>query len=160
MAVTAKISTMKIKVLSISILDPKPGEEELNHFIASHQIVSIDKEFARFEQNAFWSFSINYLEEQQSSSTKRSQVDYKEVLNDEDFSRYAQVRELRNSLAKKEGRPAYSIFTNEQLAKLVTDRVTTKVAMAAISGIGDSRITRYADQFLPLLLRINSGNDQ
>lgn len=148
---------MKIKIIPISILDPALGEEELNSFLASHQVASIDKEFVRFEQNAYWSFAIGYLDEHQGRVTKRSAVDYKEVLNDEDFSRFAQLRELRNTLAKAEGKPAYAIFTNEQLAKLVTDRVTTQNAMAAIAGIGESRITHYADQFLPLLQSLNGG---
>ncbi len=47
--------------------------------------------------------------------------------------------------------PPYSVFTNEQLAALVTQRVVTVEAMAAIPGIGKSRIERYAKDFLPLL---------
>ena len=116
-------------------------------------MVSVEKHFFQAEQNAFWSFVVAYLETDQGTigEQKRSSVDYKEVLSLEDFRIYSQLRELRNSLAKEEGKPAYAIFTNEQLARLVTDRVTGKSAMAAIAGIGESRLEQYATKFLPLL---------
>ena len=150
---------MKIRVTNISVLDTEPGENELNHFLVSHPIVSVDKALVQLGQNAYWSFAISYLGGQQNSgSVKRPSVDYKEVLNEEGFARFAQLRDLRNRLAKEDGKPAYAIFTNEQLAKLVTDRVTTKEAMAAIAGVGESRIAHYADQFLPLLQKLFTGN--
>jgi superfamily II DNA helicase RecQ len=150
---------MRIKIINIRVPDSSLGEEELNRFLATHKVVSVDKTCVQFGQNACWSFVISYLSEQKSDdSNKRSAVDYKEVLNDEDFSRFAQLRDLRNRLAKEEGKPAYAIFTNEQLAKLVTDRVTSKETMAAIAGIGESRIAHYADRFLPLLQKLLASN--
>lgn len=46
------------------------------------------------------------------------------------------------------------IFTNEQLAKMVTERVTSKRAMAAISGIGQAKLEQYGPIFLPLLQKL------
>ncbi len=146
---------MNIKVINISVLDVATGEAELNRFLDTHKIISFDKSLVQLEQNAYWSFVISYLDGQQSdASGKRSTVDYREVLNEKDFACFAQLRDLRNRLAKEEGKPAYAIFTNEQLSKLVTERVQTKQDMAAIAGIGESRMENYAGHFLPLLQKL------
>jgi len=152
---------MKIKTFKVPVLDPLPAEEELNGFLSSHRVDAVDKQLVQLGQNAWWSFVVTYLDghrDQTGSGPKRPSVDYKEVLNENDFSRYAKLRELRNTLAKQEGRPAYAIFTNEQLARLVTEQVTSKEAMAAIDGIGEARIERYADAFLSLLIGFESGD--
>ena len=47
-------------------------------------------------------------------------IDYKEVLNEVDFAVFARLRDLRKVISDKEAIPAYSIFTNEQLAAMVT----------------------------------------
>lgn len=148
---------MKYKFIRVSVLDPTADEEALNQFLASHQVVSVEKELIHSGQNAHWAFAISYRDTHPANEAKRPTVDYKEVLNDEDFTRFAQLRELRNKLAKQEGRPAYAVFTNEQLANLVTGRVTTRVDMASIEGIGETRIERYADQFLALLQGFDKG---
>lgn len=149
---------MRIKIINVSVPDFNSGEAELNQFLATHKVVALDKALVQVGQQAYWSFVISYRSEPQSAVSKRAVVDYKEVLNDEDFACFAELRDLRNRLAKEEGKPAYAIFTNEQLAKLITGRVITKETMAAIAGIGDSRITHYADHFLPLLQKRLSKN--
>ena len=141
---------MRYKFFTIPLFDPAAGEEALNNFLASHRIVAVEKQWHDSEQNPAWCFVVGY-EGEKTTGNKRAPVDYKEVLDDDDFQRFARLRELRNRLAKEEGVPPYSVFTNEQLAALVTQRVVTVEAMAAIPGIGKSRIERYAKDFLPLL---------
>jgi hypothetical protein len=53
-------------------------------------------------------------------------VDYREVLSAQDFAVFSKLREVRKGLAEKEGVPPYTIFTNEQLAAVVRQKVTTK----------------------------------
>ncbi len=150
---------MKYKFITVAVLDPASDEEKLNQFLASHQIFSIDKHLTQVEQNTYWVFAISYGDSHHTSASRQPAVDYKEVLNEDDFTRFVQLRELRNKLAKQEGRPAYAIFTNEQLANLVTRRVITRSGMAEIEGIGDTRIERYADQFLAVLQGFETGSD-
>ena len=49
--------------------------------------------------------------------------------------------------------PAYAIFTNEQLATFVRERITTKSGMESVAGVGAAKIKSYADVFLPVLLK-------
>ena len=67
-----------------------------------------------------------------SELTKRAKVDYKTVLNERDFAAFAELRNLRKELSEKEGVPPYALFTNEQLAAMVTQQVSSKEAMLAL----------------------------
>jgi superfamily II DNA helicase RecQ len=78
-------------------------------------------------------------------------VDYKEVLSSEDFAVFAKLRDLRKVISEKEAVPAYSIFTNEQLAAMVTGKVDTLAAMGTIPGVGAARIDKYGAAFLAAL---------
>ncbi len=81
-------------------------------------------------------------------------VDYKEVLSAEDFAVFSKLRDLRKALAEKEAIPAYSIFTNEQLAAMVTGKVESQAALAKIEGIGAARIEKYGAAFLTVLKNV------
>jgi superfamily II DNA helicase RecQ len=58
---------------------------------------------------------------------------------------------LRKALSEKEAIPAYSIFTNEQLAAMVTGKVDSLTSMSAIQGIGAARLEKYGKAFLALM---------
>ena len=45
----------------------------------------------------------------------------------------------------------YTIFTNQQLAEMVTLRVTSKTSLREVDGVGDARLSKYADVILPIL---------
>lgn len=128
-------------------------EAELNQFLAQHQISSVDKEFVAHGENSFWTVSVEYIDytEQISSPNYRNRVDYKEILSEDDFTLFAKLRELRKEISQAEGVPAYAIFSNKQLAEIVTEKANTKAALLKISGIGNAKIEKYADTLLELL---------
>ncbi len=60
--------------------------------------------------------------------------------------------------------PPYALFSNEQLAAMVTQRVSTRADLRAIAGVGEARLEKYADEFLQELARLwasdsANGND-
>ncbi|WP_040015911.1 HRDC domain-containing protein [Desulfobacter postgatei] len=149
---------MKYKFFNVPIFGSEAAEDELNRFLSSHRVVSVEKKFTKEGLRGCWCFCIHYLESRPNSTEGtdvQSRVDYKEVLNDQDFQKYARLRELRNARAKEEGRPAYSIFTNEQLANMVTQKVVTQEAMARIPGIGQARMEKYGPAFLSILRQLH-----
>jgi len=75
------------------------------------------------------------------------------------FTVYSQLRELRKELAQTEAVPVYALFTNEQLAQMVQRRCQSKSEMAQIEGIGESKIEKYAERILPLLLALEARPD-
>ena len=60
-------------------------------------------------------------------------------------------RDLRKQLVEKEAVPVYAVFTNEQLAAMVTARVNSLAALGKINGIGKSQVEKYGDVFLSML---------
>ena len=76
-----------------------------------------------------------------------------EILNPEDFSVFAELRQLRKSLAAEVSLPPYNVFTDAQLAAMVTERVRTIEDLARIEGVGETRLASYGDVMLEVLNR-------
>ncbi|HEY2394545.1 MAG TPA: DNA helicase RecQ [Rudaea sp.] len=61
------------------------------------------------------------------------------------------LRELRAQLAREQGVPAYVIFHDATLLQMLRDRPRTLGQLAAMSGIGAAKLTRYGETFLGVL---------
>lgn len=150
---------MKFQFFIIPVSNTKESQQELNNFCAQHKILSFNESFVADGTRSFWAISMSYVDSssEQLSTNKtssRKSVDYKEILSESDFTIYARLREIRKAKAAEHGVPSYVIFTNEQLATLVTSKVTTKAQMQAISGVGQSRTNKYGEPFLKVLNEI------
>ena len=143
---------MKYRFFSIPAHAPDGVQESLNRFCAETQIVSVDKQFVQDGDRSYWAFCVGYLDGQGGPiSTRKGKIDYREVLNEQDFALYAKLRNLRKAVAEHDRIPAYAVFTNEQLAAMVQKRVASKAALGDIEGIGAARVEKYGDAFLELL---------
>jgi superfamily II DNA helicase RecQ len=80
-------------------------------------------------------------------------------LPSEEFAVFSRLRDLRKELAQTEAVPIYALFTNEQLAQMVQHRCHSKSDLAQIEGIGESKIEKYAERLLPLLLTLEARQD-
>ncbi len=141
---------MKYKVFQISAIDSADDVEELNSFCASNRVAEIDKQFVSNGRNSFWSFCVSYVENDRSQRIK-SKIDYREVLDEKDFALFAKLRDLRKKLAESEGVPAYALFTNEQLATIVREQVTSMEDLGNISGVGQTRVDKYGQKFVDVV---------
>ena len=83
----------------------------------------------------------------------KGRIDYKEVLSEADFTVFAKLRELRKTFAEKEAVPAYSIFTNEQLAAMVTEKPSSLAELGKINGLGEARVKKYGEAIEPPTMR-------
>jgi superfamily II DNA helicase RecQ len=145
---------MKLRFFTVPVWGEGTEEETLNQFLAQHRILNIEKHMVQNGAASVWTVGVSYAEAGNAgpaTGTKKSKVDYREVLNPEDFAVFAQLRELRKTMSEKDGVPPYAIFTNDQLAELVKRRVSTPAAMREIDGIGDSRVEKYSSPFLAVL---------
>lgn len=132
------------------------AKEELNKLLRNGRIASVKKEFVSNGEDSFWAFCIEFLDgslgvADRVRSTSGPKIDYKEVLNEADFAVFARLRDLRKAVSDKEAIPAYSIFTNEQLAAMVTGKVDSLTAMGTIPGVGAARLDKYGAAFLASL---------
>jgi superfamily II DNA helicase RecQ len=143
---------MKYSVFSIPIQDGDAAQDELNRFLAAHRVVAIDKEFAADGCRSLWCFCVSYLDGDAPAYTQnKDRIDYREVLSAHDFAVYSRLRALRKELAQRDGIPAYSVFTNEQLADLVRQRAASLADFERINGLGKARIDKYGPEALALL---------
>jgi len=151
---------MKYKFFFIPMEWPDGAETQLNDFVASHSVVEVDRQFGCNDRVAGWSVCVSWVtsgvppEEGASGNKSRESIDYREILSEEDFAVFAELRQLRKELAQQSEKPVYTIFSNQQLADMVTNRVSNEEGLRAISGIGDSRVKRFAKPFLELLANL------
>ncbi|WP_295802322.1 DNA helicase RecQ [uncultured Microbulbifer sp.] len=69
----------------------------------------------------------------------------------EDQPLWDALRALRKSLAEAHGVPPYVVFHDATLREMVSARPRNRQEMLAISGIGDSKLERFGEDFLQLL---------
>lgn len=148
---------MSLKFFIIPINNIQEAEGELNAFLRAHRVLKMDRNWVDQGESSFWAICVDYLENshhQATSGTRegiRGKIDYRQVLSPEEFARFAQLRDLRKAIAQTDAVPVYTIFTNEQLAKMIQTGSRTKADLEQIAGVGDARVVKYADRFLSLL---------
>lgn len=145
-------SLILLRFFTVPVCDGDQAAEEVNRFLGAHRIVAIDRQFVHDGPNSAWALCITYVQSSNRPPTgKRGKIDYRDVLSEPDFALFAKLRALRKTLADREGVPAYALFTNEQLATMVQNRVRTMNALREIDGIGEARVEKYGNDFLALL---------
>jgi superfamily II DNA helicase RecQ len=144
---------MLLRFFTVPALDPDRGSEEVSAFLSTHRVIEVTREFVANGPNSYWASCVTYTTSSAREATtgKRTPKDYRELLSAEDFAVFASLRTLRKQLADREGVPAYAIFTNEHLATMVRERITTPAALAALPGVGEARVDKYAEPFLAIL---------
>ncbi len=148
---------MKYQFFTVPVVSPQDEQEKLNLFCSQHRIVDVDKQIIMQGNTYFWVFCISYMdaamaEVSKNKQSNRKRIDYKEVLNEVDFNKYVELRNLRKEIAEQNGIPVYAVFTNEHLATMVQQRITTLIKLQAIDGIGESRLEKYGEAFITCLI--------
>ena len=148
---------MRYRFFSIPVQDPAAAEDALNRFLAAHRIVSVDRELVADGRHSLWCLCVSYLDgEGAASAQPKGKVDYREILSEADFAVYAKLRALRKQLAERDGVPAYSVFTNEQLAEMVRQRTASPADLERLAGVGKARSEKFGAAFLALLREAGS----
>jgi superfamily II DNA helicase RecQ len=149
---------MPFKFFTVSPHGAEQAERGMNTFLRAHRILAVDRRWVEQGSASFWSFCIDFLDGPPPAASPaprpggpRAKVDYREVLEPEEFAVYARLRERRKEIAAAETVPVYTIFTNEQLARMVQARATTRAALEKIEGVGDGRLDKYGARMLEIL---------
>jgi superfamily II DNA helicase RecQ len=146
---------MKLQFFTIPAKWPEDAQQALNTFCAQHRVMSMEKHFVALGSESYWSICVTFVGINtpvvMGVANRRDKIDYREVLGEQDFAVYAQLRNLRKTLSEQEGVPAYALFTNEQLAEMVTRRIRSVSELARIEGVGKARLEKYGSTFVNLL---------
>lgn len=128
--------------------------EDLNELIARHSVIRIERQFHVSEGEGYWSFCVEYRPRQKAQSNRKGdaeRIDYRDVLNEEEFLVYASLRDVRKAISEREGVPLFAIAVNEQLADIARKKVANKAGFREVADFGESRVRKYADEFLAAL---------
>ena len=53
---------MAYRVFILPVRDPGAAETELNGFLASHRVLSVDRRFVEEGERSFWSFCVDFVD--------------------------------------------------------------------------------------------------
>ena len=139
---------MQIKIFTMPAMPGEDDTEVLNLFLRSHRAIDVKSECINIDGSAYWSFCVKYLDALVQNSEKRpaSKIDYKDVLSEEEFARFARLRDIRKTIAEREAVPAYAIFTNEELAEIAKMENPTLADIRKINGIGKNKTEKYGEE--------------
>jgi superfamily II DNA helicase RecQ len=142
---------MQYKMFFVPLTDDGEAQEELNAFLRTKRVLSVDKVFA----GGGWTFCVEWLEGGKSKeAAKRGatpRVDYREVLSIDDFAVFSRLREKRKELARRDGVDLYTIATNEQLADMVRMKAGSIDDLKSVKGVGEARACQYGADLLAVL---------
>lgn len=149
-----KQSTMQIQIFTIPVFDKQEALEEMNRFLRGRKVISVEQEFFSSGIQAYWSFSVNYIEsvskESFPSKNRKEKVDYKTVLDEATFKIFSNLRVCRKEIAIKTAKPAYAIFTDAELAKIAKLEELAVQKLLTIKGIGKNKVEKFGQQMLDM----------
>lgn len=151
---------MKLQFFAIPAISSGQAQEEFNRFVASHRVARVEKELIPDGAASFWSVCVTWIDGEAgtgpvSSPLRRGKdIDYRETLPPAEFAVFDRLRQWRKQTAEVEAVKVYNVFTNEQLAAIVQQRVTTTAALGRIEGVGEGRVTRYGEAVLAVMREV------
>lgn len=142
---------------------PLEGDlSELNQFLASHRVVSVNQTIVRQENLPLIVFVVEYLDTAESNvrSGVSDRVDYRQKFSPEDFALFSQLRDERKKIADESGVPVYTIVTNAQLAEIVERKVVSLADLDGIAGIGKARIEKFGNRLIGVITRFHAPSSE
>lgn len=142
---------MQLRTFIIPVSSSSTELEELNSFLRSVRILEIKKEFVKSDNGVYWAICITYLPMQMASSAitgaMKGRIDYKNILSEEEFTRFSQLRKIRKRFADEDGVPAFAVFTDAELSEMAKMEKLTIADLKKIPGIGEKKIQKYGEAF-------------
>ncbi len=110
---------MPFEFIQIPVNGQGCAKEKLNRHRRDGRIASVRKEFMANGEDSFRAFCVEYLDGSVGVVDRvrgaiGPNVDYKELLNEKQFSVFVRLRDLCKVLSEREAIPAYSTFRVQQ----------------------------------------------
>ena len=154
---------MQIRVFNIPIGDTGEMQAEMNRFLASNRVLEIEQHFYQNEKGAYWSFCVRYLISNTGgfqTKLSKQKLDYKELLNENEFAVFSKLRVCRKTLAANNAIPAYAVFTDEELAGIARLPSIELSKLISVKGIGDKKVEKYGKPLLDLYTPLIKANEK
>jgi ATP-dependent DNA helicase RecQ len=72
-------------------------------------------------------------------------------LTDDEKVLFGRLRHLRKTIADKDQVPPYVVFSDATLLEMVQQQPTTKAELLTITGVGQTKLTKYGKEFLDII---------
>lgn len=145
---------MRFRVFQYALPAP-PELEDLNAFVAGQRVSRVSHHVVQDGAAALLVFVVETVAAPASKGGPNgSKVDYRETLTTEQFAVFSRLREERKKWAEAEGVPVYTVFTNAQLAEMVTRAARTLEDLRAIDGMGPARLDKYGERLAALMTEL------
>ena len=143
---------MQEKIFTVPCSGGEEQNEEMNRFLRGNKVVGIEKKFFYSNGSAYWTFCVEYLNQPSSLYPERKEkIDYKNVLSSEVFAVFSRLRVIRKQLAEEDAVPAFSVFTDAELAEISKLKEITESEVKRIEGIGEKRVDKYVGRMIEKL---------
>lgn len=149
---------MSLHFFAIPALDPAAAQDALNAFCAAHRVVQLERQFVADGARSFWAVCATValgpgplpaaLKKPERGAAAEGKVDYKQLLSEAEFTRFAALRQWRKTAAERDGVPLYAVFSNEQLAAIARLPCSNLAELAGIEGVGPARVQKYGEAVL------------
>ena len=123
--------------------------DQCNKFLRAHRIVSLQEHFVPGSPSK-WTILIKHTSEHDARAAMQDRKDYREILSESDFARFARFRSIRKTMAEELLLPAYVIFTNEELAQMAQLSEVSLTTLREVHGIGQKKVDKFGQRFMEL----------
>ncbi len=141
---------MQLRFFTIPCVGGEQIEGELNRFLAGQKVLTVDRQVVDYNGTPCWACCVSYIPSSHSSSIEtkeREKVDYRMILSPEAFEKFSRMRMVRKQLAINDAVPAYSVFTDAELAEMTKLETIDQSSLQTIKGIGAKRVEKFGVAF-------------
>lgn len=133
---------MKIKVFTLAF-DPERGafdDREVEAFLRERAALAVYHHLVDVDGQPRIVLIVPYRDHGRAAPSPPRDAAGRVEVPEADRPLFEALRHWRNERARKDGRPAYVMFNNQQLADIAAARPTSREALGALPGIGEARI--------------------
>ncbi len=149
---------MQVKVFTMRY-SPEAGgfdDAEMQRFLENKRVLSVTEQFFEHEKIPTWALLVSYRDLAPPAALPRpvearGRVDWRARVPEPDRPLFDTLRKWRNDRAKRDGKPAYVLLTNRQLAAVVERRPVSRAALEEIEGVGEARLAAFGDELIQVI---------
>ena len=151
---------MKVRVFTLPLgEDGHFDDESLQAFLHDRQALAVSEHFFTHQGRPTLALVVQYREpsSREVAAGRAAPAPVRRddrgdlTLAPEEKGPFEGLRRWRNERARKDGKPAYVLFTNGQLLELVRARPQNFEELLRLEGIGEARVRDYGEEVLAVL---------
>ena len=155
---------MKLRVFTLA-LDRDSGrfdDTELVQFLSERSATLVSDHAFEVDGWPTLALVVGYREpaRPRPASSATRPADLRAGLGPDDRRRFDALRRWRNERAKRDGRPAYVLFTNAQLADVARQAPASLTALGELDGVGEARVRNYGADVLAVLQSVAEDHSE